>query len=174
MPSNAEQNAWVVRVLQVALPRTDSPGGAVLAAAAAPIVLPSGAQPPPTIRYVSVEGRQIWETAREAVFDQFDGLRDRLAAEANPGMAQIADLGLAELTKRVGVQIQVAMMEVDAAPPERAAAARAKAHKAVEAFRATLAKDGLFRLLDENVLGVPMSIRATLDAALSRIAQAVA
>jgi hypothetical protein len=108
------------------------------------------------------------------VFDQFDNLRDRLATEADPDMAQIADLGLAELTRRVGMEVQTAMIEVDAAPAERAQAARAKAHKTVEEFRATLASDSLFRLLDENALGVPMSIRATLDAALGRIAQAVA
>jgi hypothetical protein len=170
VPGTEAQNDWILRVLNLAVPAGQSER--LRAAAALPIALPSGRTPRP-IRYVSVDGRAIWNQARQAVLDQFDELRDRLAEAGDADMQQIADKGYGALIQRVGVQMQAAMIEVDAAPPERAKATRTKARQTIAEYRKFLGEDRLFRQLDENPLGVPMSIRDTLGDALTRIEQAL-
>ena len=160
---DAVKNAWVQRVLGFTI------RGSGAAPALKPVTLAAAALP--AIRYVSVEGRAVWEDARESVLRQFTALQGRLG-EANDGdMQAIADHGLGAVQERLGVKMQAAMIDADAAPPDKAEAARAKARQVVAGFRQQLASDKLFQLLDENPLGVPMSIRGTLDGALERIEQ---
>lgn len=177
MPGTGEQDAWITRVLGFALPprgTLSAAAAAVRKAAMAPIrVPPGGAAAAPPIRYPSVQGRALWREAREAVDEQFGALQSHLLAMDDPGLRQVATQGFPALAKRLGTQMLVAMTELDAAPPERAAAARAQALKAVTEYRQFLAADGLVRMLEENPFGVAVSIRATLGGALDQIEQAL-
>jgi stage V sporulation protein SpoVS len=143
-------------------------------AATAPITVPpGGAATSPPIRYPSVQGRALWREAREAVDEQFDALRTHLLATDDPGLHTVAAQGYPALTKRLGTQMLVAMAELDTVPPERAAAARAQALKAISEYRQFLASDGLVRVLEKNPFGVAVSIQATLGGALDQIERAL-
>jgi hypothetical protein len=159
-----ERREWVARVLGFAIPRgTGAPAEIV--------VRPGAARAPPPIAYVSVQGRALWQDARDVVNDQVSALQGYLRTLDDPDLRQIADHGLGALTKRLGTELVVALIEVDAAPG--AAPARERAVSAVTGYRQFLQQDPLVRLLEENPFGVPVTIRATLGRALDQIERAL-
>ena len=171
MPGSTAQDEWVQRVLAVALPRRGMPDPTALAAAAAkPIVLPAKRRPAePPIRFVSVEGLEIWRRALDAVGAQFAGLRDAMTGTDDENLNQIAAVGWSALRERLGDRIDTALILAD----RDGAAGRNAALKVLDDYRALLANDGLVQELERNPLGVPVAIRATLGAALDRIEPAL-
>lgn len=126
------------------------------------------------IRDVSVEGRAMWADARDRVATQVTDLSEHLLGTKDPNLVQIGKLGLPAVTSRLNTSLAVALIEVDAAPPDRAEAARAKARDAVAAMKRMIETDPLIKVLDENPLGLPVTIRATLGTALQQLGDALA
>ena len=164
------QDAWVARVLGV------TPAGK----ADGPHITPSplrlrAAAPRPraAVRHVSVEGRALWRDAREAVDEQLDALSSQLLASGDSNLIRVGELGSAAVTSRLGVALAASLIDADAAPPEKADAARARARAAIAAMRALVQSDGLIRVLDQNPFGVPVTISATLGSALDALDQAL-
>lgn len=161
------QDAWVARVLGVTVASkaagTSTPSLRLRAAA------PRRA----TVRHVSVEGRAIWRDAREAVDAQLEALSSQLLASGDSDLIRVGQLGTAAVTSRLGVALSASLIDADAASPAKAGAARARARAAVAAMRALLQSDGLIRILDENTVGVPVTIRSTLGGALDALDRAL-
>lgn len=152
MAGTREQDAWIARVLGVALRR-----------AAPPL-------PPRPRAVVSVGGRALWAQARDSVNEQIEALRGHLRGVDDPELQRIAEFGLNGATGKLSVGLMAALVEADAgATPQ----ARKKARDAVATYRAFLGQDALVRLLDENPF-VPINIRGTLGSALAELDQALA
>ena len=166
--SSEAQDAWVARVL----------GMTATGKAAGPRVPPlrlraAAPRPPAAVRHVSVEGRVLWRDAREAVDAQLDALSSQLLASGDPNLIRVGELGSATVASRLSVALSASLIDADAAPPEKAEAAKARAQAAVAAMRELVQSDGLIRLLDENTFGVPVTIRATLGGALDALDRAL-
>src|ERR1700722_20872516 len=116
----SDKPEWLLRVLKVAVggggPAAPS---ALSAAAATAIPLPSStdgrrpARPPSPLRC-----RAIWQDARDQVDDQFAALQQRLQGTDDADLHSIAQSGLGALTKRLGVRMSVALIDVEAAAPD--------------------------------------------------------
>ncbi len=128
----------------------------------------------PPSSYVSIRGREIWRTARETVDAQIAALTTRLRSMPDPELQRIATFGLNGATGKLSVGLLTALTEVDAVPPDQQTAARDKARSIVGEFRGFLQTNPLIRLLDENPFKEPVTIRATLGAALAQLDQALA
>ncbi len=118
-----QTDAWVTRVLGLTLPTTSS------VSAPRPLRLrparPPAARP---IRHVSVEGRALWNSAREEVEGQLAGLQSRLLGSGDPDLMRVGELGLSAVTRRLNTALVVSLIEVDSASPEAATTARAISH----------------------------------------------
>ncbi len=157
MPGTDAQNAWVERVL-----------GHRFAARATrrPVRQPPAA-------YVSIRGRQIWREAREKVGAEIGALTQHLRSMPDPEMRRIAEFGLNGATGKLSISLLTSLSEADAASPDQQPAVRGKARAVVAQYRGFLQQNALVRLLDENPFGIPVTIRATLGAALAEIDHAL-
>lgn len=143
----AAQDAWVRRVL-----------GAALATAQAEVS--SGARSSDQSPAVQ------WRDAREEVGAQIARLQDAMRGTDHPVLKRIADRGLNAITGRLQVGLQVALMELDR--PDAGGAAQT-ARAALADMRGFLQSDRIVPLLEANPLGVAVSIRAPLTAAIEAI-----
>ena len=142
------RSAWVQRALGIALPGI-STGRA-----------PTQPGPPPL---------QVWLAAKEAAAAQIAALQAAMRDLGRPVFERIADQGLNGVTGWLQVGLQAALMDAERASGQAAAAARQKARTAVSEFRSFLAADPVVPLLEENPLGVKVSLRASLGRALDDI-----
>jgi hypothetical protein len=108
MADSADQRAWVLRVLGVAVPARGAGGGADLL--------------------------KIWTDAREQVDAAIGELQSALRANGDPDLRQIAEYGLNGLTSGENVRMMAALQELKAGSPKGAA----KVAGAVAAYRAFL------------------------------------
>ena len=151
MPPDPERTEWVSRVLGVTL-RPVGP------------------------RLVSSKGpspRIIWRDAKETVDAGLGKLADALREYDDPDLERIADFGLFGLGRGENVALMKALMEYDAAGPERRDAATKQLRTAVDSYRKVLAHP-FAALVDANPLRVPVGLRSTLGAALDQIAGSLA
>jgi hypothetical protein len=115
----------------------------------------------------------LWVAAKDEVGGQMSALQDAMRGTRHRLLARIADQGLNALTKRLQVGLQVALMEVDSAAPEARPARAQAARGRIAEFRTFLQSDPSIPLLDQNPLGVPVTIRTRLTAALDEIETAL-
>lgn len=162
--ANDKENAWIARVLGV------SPGSR-RPSAAEPARLPirQETRRPEPKRYASIDCAQVWEEAHDTVEAQVGMLADVLHDGAETILHQIATASVKEVSARLRGELESALREVDAVPPEARTDAVAKARRVIGEHRQRIAGDRLFGLLDANTYGVPVTIRGTLAGALDRI-----
>ncbi len=115
----------------------------------------------------------VWQGARDTVNDQLGRLQAAMRNHGMPLFARIADKGLNGVTERHLVPLQIALIEMDQAQGEARAAAAALARRRVDAMRAFLQSNPVLPLLEANPLKVPVTVRATLGAALDDISRAL-
>lgn len=112
-----------------------------------------------------------WQDAKDAVDDQLRSLSDSLRKSAYDEVVGVAD-EVETLLEPVRVRITTALMEYDRNPAE--AAKRKAALDAISAAGDWLASDARVKAVDSNPWGVPVSVAATLGAALFRLENDVA
>jgi len=116
----------------------------------------------------------VWTEAKDAVGEQLNKLQSSLKANKNPLMQRIADQGLNAITGRLQVGWQAALMEFDSGGPEQKAKAKAALQAGLAEMRSFLGSHPALPLLEQNPVGVAVTIRATLGAALTAIEEAIA
>jgi hypothetical protein len=116
----------------------------------------------------------IWQAAKDRANEEIGKLQDALRATRYPLFERIADQGLNGITGRLQVGLQTALMNLDDANGPARADAGVKARQALADFRAFLDSDPLLPLLEENPLGVNITLRMTLPEALDQIEKALA
>jgi hypothetical protein len=112
--------------------------------------------------------RAAWQEASDTVDGQIAALQAALRATDDADLHDIAEFGLNAVTANHKVPLMAAIREVDTGGP------RDKLAKLVEAFSTHIATDERVEACDENHLGVPVSIRATLGPALATMRAALA
>lgn len=163
-----EQKDWLAQVLGVRFVVAETPRRR------APIPLRPVARDDGGTGFASVDGRRIWDDAVDAVRSELIDLSDTLSDLDDADLDTIADLAPAELVRRLGRDIDAALVAVDAAAPGDAARVRKSARDSLSACRSLIDGDVLITLLERNPYGVPVSIRATLTGALDRLDRLVA
>lgn len=116
--------------------------------------------------------RTAWPDALDEINAQINKLQRALQATQNPLGLAMADQGMNALTGRLKVGLQVALMELDQAPPERCEVATRKVRTAAGAMQRFLDTDPVLPLLENNPFGVMLTLRSRLGTALSTIQQA--
>ena len=145
MPASTEQREWVQRVLGF---DPDDPAEGADAA---------------------VDRLAIWRDAKETVDARLSALARSLRAVGDPDFDRIAEFGLFGLTDGETVALNKALREYGAAPADKRPTAAKALRAAVAEYRAAMASEGMFALLDENPFGVAVASRATLGVALDAI-----
>jgi hypothetical protein len=111
--------------------------------------------------------RNAWQDASDTIDGQIAKLQQALRNSPDEDLQAIAEFGLNALTGNHKVRIMAGIRDVDGSGG--APAARDKLAALVEAFSRHIASDERVMACDENPLGVPMSIRATLGGALAEM-----
>jgi len=155
--ADAALNAWVTRVL-----------GVTFGASAAAPGTASHANPSEKI-----DRRAVWRDAKESVDDGLNRLASELRSYEDPDLERIADFGLFGLGTGENVALNKALIEYEAAAPDRRPAAGAKLRTALGNYRTLLQAEPMVRLIDRNP-AVPMTIAATLGGALDQIERSLA
>lgn len=145
MSTGDDRAAWVARVLGIDLPRS-APAGRIR-------VLP------------------IWQQAKEAADVEIERLQAGFRATGHPLGRIISDQGLTGFSRRLFVPMVVALMEYDAAADPTAVTA--KALSALGGVQDFVARHPAIAVLERNPFGVSVTLRATLGAAVNRIAAAI-
>ena len=149
-----EQNAWVERVLGVAVQAGSEPSVSgsndVQAAIAA------------------------WREASEAVDSQIEALAQALRQTGDPELADIAEFGLNAVTGDHKVPLMAALFDVGSGSPENMGKVKAKALAMVQAFQTHIDTDDRVAVCDNNPAQIPVSVRATLGPSLRQLAAALA
>lgn len=136
----------------------------------------AAAPPPPVATSVAIDGaawqqaKSAWRDANDEVDAQIDKLQTHCRTSGNSLLEQLAEFGLNAVTKDIKVRFQAALFEFDQTP---VAAAATALRNEVDRYLSFLAGDAAVRLFDENVLGVPVSIRATLTPPLTELGKAL-
>ncbi|HSU05843.1 MAG TPA: hypothetical protein VLI93_09740 [Acetobacteraceae bacterium] len=151
MTADDSQNAWVLRVLGVAV------GGAA-ANSSAPARSPGELLP-------------LWSEAKEATDKGIEQLQHALRGLDDPDFQKIAEYGLNGATTGQSTNLIVALREMDSAATPRN---RAKLQGAVQAFREFLDGSPIVHLLEDNPFGVVVPIRDSLGPVLDEIQRAIA
>ncbi len=144
------KDAWVQRVLGVSLNK-------------------SSAAPAPGRASPAANMLPIWLDAKETIDDAISKLQAQMRDVPHPLLARVADQGLSGLTGRLRVGLQVALTEYDRAASTDRPTLVPKVQSALAAFRTFLDTDRVIPLLERNPFQVPVTIRATLGAALDTI-----
>lgn len=119
------------------------------------------------------KARADWTDAMEKVDAQLEKLAQGLRATDVPELTEIAEFGLNAVTNNRKTPLLAALMEVGQGTPEALAKAGPKALAAVRAFRKHIEADERVAACDGNPLGIPVTIRATLDPALAGLEAAL-
>jgi hypothetical protein len=109
----------------------------------------------------------IWTGAKERVDQGFDALQKALRAANDPDLLQLAEYGLNSITDRQSVKLMAALMEADSGGDTR------KLVAAINSFRDFLDGSAIVDLLEDNPLGVKVSLRTQLGPALDIIASRI-
>ena len=112
--------------------------------------------------------RAAWQGAIETIDAQMDALQKALRATGDEGYLEVAEYGLNGITGNYKVRLMAAMREVDGG------ARRDKLAKLVADFAGHIASDPRVMAVDENPLGVAVSVRQTLRPALDQLLDALA
>jgi hypothetical protein len=150
-----ELDDWLVRFLEIELPASRP---AVQDASPAPHGAP-GQEPP----------LAIWRSAKETVDTGISELQRALRDTGHPLLSRIADQSLGAITGRLQVGLQAALMDLQAAPPDKRARARTRVAQMVEGMETFLRSNRVVPLLDDNPFGIQPQIRSTLGQALASI-----
>jgi hypothetical protein len=118
-----------------------------------------------------IEGLVIWQRAKAAIDARLDRFAQRLRASGHPMLQRVADEGLPTLGKQHEVALEDALRAHEQAPPEQQQKTAASVRAGVQAYRAALAKEPAFRLIDENPFRIEVALRETLGQALMQIEQ---
>jgi len=153
MSADPQRDAWVERVLGIKLAPTTTTSKPRLA---------PGARLQP-----------VWRDAKETVDAELNILANELRDFDDPDLNRIADLGLYSLGQGENVAMMKALIEYDAASPDKRDAAGKKLKAAVEGYRKILTNP-FASLIDTNPLGVKVGLCDTLGQALSDIEGAIA
>ncbi|MBL8794239.1 MAG: hypothetical protein JNM56_10055 [Planctomycetia bacterium] len=123
---------------------------------------------------------QLWKAAEEAwrdAVDIVDGqvatLQNAMRATGMDELKEVAEFGLSGVTGNFRVPLTAALRNVAAAKGEARKKETAKAHIIVAGFKKHLNSSELVLVCDENPLGVTMTIRKTLGAALDQLEAAL-
>jgi hypothetical protein len=114
----------------------------------------------------------IWTEAKDTVGAQLSKLQSVLRNTGNPVAIEIADKGLHALTKRLQVGLQAALIGFDSATAEDRPAAAAKLRAATAGMKQFLATDAALPNLEANPFGVMVTIRSSLETALTAVERA--
>ena len=114
----------------------------------------------------------IWTAAKDQVGAQLAKLRTAFRKTGDPLAIAIADKGLNGLTQRLQVSLQAALIRFDTAPPEQRSDAAAKLRAAAAEMKQFLYSDPALPMLEANPCGVLVTIRSSLDSALSGVERA--
>jgi hypothetical protein len=110
-----------------------------------------------------------WNSAREEVDRGIEKLQSAIRGMGDPDLDRIAEYGLNGVTEGVQSKLMAALFDFQrAAGPARPAAAQTLRKRAQEA-RSLIESDEVIALCDDNPFGIPVTIRATLGAALTEI-----
>jgi len=148
------RNAWVKRVLGVNAGQTFS-------------------LPPPGDTAAFMAARNAWREASETVDGQIAALARALRASGDEELEEIGEFGMNALTAGYKVPLMAALMELGSGSPEVIAKTGPKALAVVRAFRKHIDSDPRIAVCDDNPLGLPVSIRATLGPALAQLEMAL-
>lgn len=118
------------------------------------------------------QARSRYEAASETVDSQIGKLQQALRASPDEDLQAIGEFGLNGITGNHRVRIMAGMRDVESSGG--AAEARAKLAGLLDAYGKHLATEEKIMACDENPLGVAVSIRATLGAALDGLRAALA
>jgi len=150
-----------VEIGQVTPPTAQAaPDGAAQAAQAAAAAAAAAAAENPV---------QAWLDAKDAANAQIGKLQDALREMNHPVFQRLAEHGLSGIAGRLQVGLQVALMEVQRANDETREKAQEKARSVIADFRSFLATDAVLPILEENPLGVPITLRTDLKQTLDAI-----
>lgn len=165
----AEQAAWVARVLAITIPAANGAD--------------SQATPAPAQTAGWPAARQAWQDANDSVNDQINALRQKLHESAQEGdgdieglaeaLNEIADGGLNAITEDHRVKLMASIMSIGAGSPADIQKFGPKALSEIAQFRAFLDGSPIIAACDTNPFDVKMSLRATLGAPLGRMEQAL-
>lgn len=162
------RDAWITRVLAVSVT-----AGAAGAANAQP-TRGDGRAGDRTRLVAVAKPLQTWADAKEAAGVQIGRLQAAVRGLDHPLFSLLADKGLNGITGRLQVGLQLALTEVESTDGAARNKAREKAHAAIADFRDFLRTDPVLPLVEENPLGVTITLRADLGQALEAIEQALA
>jgi hypothetical protein len=143
MTHDPDQDAWIARVLGILPPAAPT--------SATRLLLP------------------VWRQAKDAVDAQFAQFEDALHKTGLPLGTAIAARGVASILGRDYIGFAAALFDLDGGAPEAAAKAREKLLRHSAGIRQTLAGARAVSLVEANPLGVTVTPRAILGAALDTI-----
>jgi len=117
--------------------------------------------------------RAIWRDAKDSTDAALSRLAQAMLAYEDPDLDRVAKFGLFGIGTKENVTLNKALIEFNAAPPERRAEMGKKLLAAVQAYRIVLGGN-LVGLIDTNPYGVATGLRSVLGAALDDIARIAA
>ena len=120
------------------------------------------------------KAKSAWQDALDTVNAQLEKLRRELLGIDDAELKQIAEFGLNAITADHKVPLQAAIIDVDQASAADKAKAIASAKDLVMEFRDHIDTDERVEACDNNPFEVKVTIRESLDAALSQMEQALA
>jgi hypothetical protein len=112
---------------------------------------------------------RVWRDAKDTVDAQLAKLQTALRLKGTSLAQTVAGAGLAPFTRGLQVKLVVALMQYEGSASDNRAKAVAAVRAATAALRDRLRTERVFRLLDNNAFGVPVSVRDTLTEALDDI-----
>jgi hypothetical protein len=130
------------------------------------------AAPPPAAAGGAPDLLALFRDAKEDVDSGLTKLQAALRATDDIDMIRIAEYGLYGMTNGTGTGLMKVLMDLHAAPPDRAAPLRDTARAAAAAYKAALFNHPLADLVDANPFGVVVGVKAKLGPVLERIAAA--
>ena len=113
--------------------------------------------------------RQGWQSAVEQVDGQINALAKFLRGSGDADLAKIADTGLMTVTGGFRTKMTAAMHELGTDDAAKLRKNGGKAAGFAEKLKAQLDSDARVAACDGNEFGVPVSIGATLGAALAEL-----
>lgn len=115
------------------------------------------------------DAEETWKDAVETVDGQIATLQNAMRATGMEELKEVAEFGLNGVTGNFRVPLTAALRNVASAKGDARKKEVAKAHIIVTGFKKHLAGSELVLVCDENPLGVTLSIRKTLGAALDQL-----
>jgi len=115
----------------------------------------------------------VWQRAKDTVDSQLNSLAAGFRDAAHPLAEAIAEQGLPVLTGRTFVGLTAALFDYDAATVGTRDAAARNVREKLTAFRAELANNRLWAVLERNPLGITVSLRPPIQRSLDEIESAL-